>query len=436
MKLKDYFIEQKWYKIDQNDKFFLYEKIISQKDKKTFARTRRFISIKSFAYWFAMVILLIWIYWVYFFNWDLSYEGFMVRNSWYEVNADYIAQVIDFNGHFYIKHDGKYYNTSHISNWDNVILKKWSEMIFNINSGTQAKIIWPAKFTLNKTEDNYQLYMSDGDFVQMESISQTPKSMELIMNDITISSQNNINFQVSKEDDEYQINNQWDKIVVTKENDTRELDKQQLLAINKNDITLIEDIKDFEEAITDNNISQTFAINDKKETPKEEIAQKFIESIDTSSSNKEITNKELAQDLWLVDDKIIPTQEQSKQIHSLLNHNFTLWNIEWIYKWQILWDQSQYDYSQWLLNSRIEKIYKLFDIKYINEDLITNIEYLKNELTNWYHIPVKYTENLETITKRIEYIQWQWYWSNTNIKEVDQLWNDLETNPPSYLVFK
>jgi|GEM_PF-1891805 len=50
--------------------------------------------------------------------------------------------------------------------------------------------------------------MSDGDFVQMESISQTPKSMELIMNDITISSQNNINFQVSKEDDEYQINNQ------------------------------------------------------------------------------------------------------------------------------------------------------------------------------------------------------------------------------------
>jgi len=70
-----------------------------------------------------------------------------------------------------------------------------------------------------------------------------------------------------------------------------------LLAINKNDITLIEDIKDFEEAITDNNISQTFAINDKKETPKEEIAQKFIESIDTSSSNKEITNKELAQDL-------------------------------------------------------------------------------------------------------------------------------------------
>jgi hypothetical protein len=35
MKLKDYFIAQKEQKINENEKFFLYEKIISQKNKKT-----------------------------------------------------------------------------------------------------------------------------------------------------------------------------------------------------------------------------------------------------------------------------------------------------------------------------------------------------------------------------------------------------------------
>jgi len=50
MKLKEYFKEQKNNKLNENDKFFLYEKIISQKDKKSFARTKRFVSIRSFAY--------------------------------------------------------------------------------------------------------------------------------------------------------------------------------------------------------------------------------------------------------------------------------------------------------------------------------------------------------------------------------------------------
>jgi len=52
MKLKDYFIAQKEYKISENDKFFLYEKIISQKNKKNLLNIRisSFINIKSFAY--------------------------------------------------------------------------------------------------------------------------------------------------------------------------------------------------------------------------------------------------------------------------------------------------------------------------------------------------------------------------------------------------
>jgi len=50
MKLKNYFKEQQNNTLNQNEKFFLYEKIISKKDKKSFARTKRFVSIRSFAY--------------------------------------------------------------------------------------------------------------------------------------------------------------------------------------------------------------------------------------------------------------------------------------------------------------------------------------------------------------------------------------------------
>ncbi len=310
MKLKDYFIEQKNNTINQNDKFFLYEKIISQKDQKSFARTKRFVSIRSFAYGFAMIILFVWIYWVYFFNGDFSYEWFMVQNSLNEVNADYIASVVDFNWDFYIKHDWKYYKTSNISNWDHIILKKWAEIIFNIDSKTKSKIVWPAKFSLNKTNDNYQLLISEWDFIQMESIDNNPSSIEVVLNNITVSSDKNMNFLITKDDNEYKINNQWSDITVTKDEDIRKVKNQQLLAINENDITLIEDVEDFWQAITDNNISQTFAIADTIDENDEEdkIVKTLLSDIDPD--NSEITNPELAENLWLIDDKKIPKEEQ------------------------------------------------------------------------------------------------------------------------------
>jgi hypothetical protein len=52
--------------------------------------------------------------------------------------------------------------------------------------------------------------------------------------------------------------------VVKKDNKTQAVESKQLLAIKENDITLIKDVKDFEQAITKQNISQTFAMINKK----------------------------------------------------------------------------------------------------------------------------------------------------------------------------
>jgi len=432
MKLKDYFKEQKNNKLNENDKFFLYEKIISQKDKKSFARTKRFVSIRSFAYWFAMIILFIWIYWIYFFNGDFSYEWFIVQNWINEVSADYIANVIDFNWDFYIKHDDKYYKTSNISNWDHVILKKWSEIIFNIDEKTKAKIVWPAKFELSKKDDDYKLLISQWDFIQMESINNQQSSIDILIDDIKVSTKEKANFLITKNDDEYQINNQWQNITVTKDNNFTQIKSKQLLSINNNEVKVVENVKDFESAITQNNLSQTFAITDNTKDEEQEIVQTFINDIDTNDT--EITNTGIAKNLGIVEDKQIPTEKQSKEIHSILNNNFVMSDIKEIYKYHKLWNKQQYEVEKSNLNNRINKIYNLFNTKNNSKDIVTNIENIKNELSTKYHIPSKYTENLQIIINRIRYIEdSEILWEETNIEE---LWKELETNTPNNLVLK
>ena len=445
MQLKDYFREQKNTNLSQNEKFFLYEKIISQKDQKNFSKAKRFVNIKSFAYGFAMIILFVSIYWVYFINWDLSYEGFLVKNAINQVNADYIAKVVDFNGDFYIKHDWSYYKTSNISNWDNIILKKWAEIIFDIDKGRKAKITWPARFTLSLQDNNYKLLVSQWDFVQIKSPEdKETKPIDVVINNITVSSKQNTNFQIAKNDNnEYKINNQWDKITITQDNNTRELQTKQLLTINNenNEVTIIKNIEDFGKAITQNNVSQVFTITKNDTNPqvdKEQIQKQIVDTLlnDKNTNDYKITNPELAENLWLVDDKKIPTTDQTKTLHSLLNNNFVMWNIEWIYKSYTAWEDKEYKYNEWLLESRIQKIYKLFDIKYNKNNLIDNIKTLKQKLTSRYNIPSKYTDNLDIIVSRIQYIKTNTYWLTTDIDEINQLWNKLETNPPSNLILK
>jgi hypothetical protein len=269
--------------------------------------------------------------------------------------------------------------------------------------------------------------------------------MDIIMDDIKISSNKsnqNINFQITKQDDQYKINNQWDKLTITQDESIRELETKQLLTINNenNEVTTIENIEDFGKAITQNNVSQKFTIADNNTDTKiqeEKIQEQIVETLlNDSKTNDKIINPEIEENLWLINDKQIPTTEQTKTLHSLLNNNFVIWNIEWIFKSYISWEDKEYSYNKWLLDSRIQKIYNLFDIKYDNNNSIDSIKTLKLNLTSNYHIPSKYTDNLDIIINRIQYIETNTYWLTTNIDEINQLWNELETNPPSHLMLK
>ena len=437
MKLKDYFQNKQEFQLSENDKLALYEKILSQQKKKSFSRM---VKVKYFAYWIILVVLLFGIYWVYFdMDWDINWLA--VQNPTTQVNADYIAKVVDFNGTFYVQHEWKLTKTSNISNWDNVILKKWSEIVFDIDSWTKAKLTWPARFSLAQDENGYQLLIAEWDFVQMESIEPESAPVEIsVWDDFTISSEKNTNLLITKTDNEYKVNNQWWNIKVTKNGKQTEVKAKELVAINENDITLIQNVEQFQTAFVEQKINQTFEI---KEKDTEQLTENLIKEISNETTVK-IENTWLAEELWIIDSKKIPTEEQSKTLYTSLDKNSLMWNLESMRESRKLWNKKDYNYSKSQIDTKIQKIYTSFRIKYQKQWTTSDIENLIENLNTLYHIPNTQISNLKTIINWINYIENSEFGTyspnddaetaNDNI-DIEVKRNEFRNTLPSNLIF-
>ena len=398
MKLKDYFQNKQEFQLSENDKLALYEKIISQQKRKSLSRM---VKVKYFAYWLILVVLLFGIYWVYFdADWDINWLA--VQNPVNQVNADYIAKVVNFNGTYYVQHDWKLTRTSNISNWDNVILKKWSEIVFDIDSWTKAKLTWPARFSLAQDENGYQLLIAEWDFIQMESLEPESAPVEISMWDnFTVSSVKITNLLITKADNEYKVNNQWWDIKVTKNGKETQVKAKELVAIKENDITLIQNPEQFQTAFVEQKINQTFEI---KESDNEKLTENLIKEISTWTTVK-IENTWLAEELWISDSKKIPTEEQTKSMYSTLDKDSLMWNLETMRESRKLWNEKDYYYSKAQIDGKIQKLYTTFGITYQKLWIKSDIENLIENLNNSYHIPSTQISNLKTIISWIDYIE-------------------------------
>ena len=444
MKLKDYFQDKKELKLSENDKLALYEKIVSQQKRKSLSRM---IKIKYFAYWLILIVLLFGIYWVYFdVDWDINWLA--IQNPTNTANADYIAKVVDFNGTFYVQHEWKLTKTSNISNWDNVILKKWSEIVFDIDSWTKAKLTWPARFSLVQDENGYQLLIAEWDFIQMESIEPESAPVEIsVWDDFTVSSEKNTNLLITKTDNEYKVNNQWWNIKVTKNGKQTEVKAKELVAINENDITLIQNVEQFQTAFVEQKINQTFEIEQKDD---KEIIDTLVKEISTWIVK--IENTWLAEELWIVDSKKVPTQEQTKTMYSVLDKNSLMRNLENMREYRNLWNEKDYRYSKSQIDTKIQNLYTIFAIKYQNLWTKEDIQNLIQSLEISYHIPDSQIANLKTLISWIDYIEALPLWSmqpsqgdelevsnvdtETLLQEVESKRSEFEKNLPSNLIFK
>lgn len=435
MKLQDYFKAQNSYHIDTQNKLLMFEKIISKQNKsqKSFQKV---FSIKSFAYWFMSVLILAWIYWIFFLWQDAPYWDFVIQNNTNTVSADYIANIVEFNGTFYVAHENKIYRTNKIANWDSVVLKKWTELVLNINSGTQTKLVWPARFKLSQNESGtYQLTINEWDYIQIESNSWD--SMEVVLQDnITIHDSQNLNVLITKTDDEYKINNQWSQIKVTTNNKTKQVEEKQLLAIKDNDIRLIDNVEDFKQAFTKQSISQTFEITDEQRDATD-TANALIQEITENKNNNTpiVNNEQISNELWITDSLQIPTQEQTSILYSTLDNSSLMWTLESMYKDRISGNQNDYNSLKNNLNSKIQTLAKTFNLNISKWDISTNISEIKKTIWESYHIPSTQINKLTTLSNWISYIQSQTQWSITDPQKIESSWTNLINNLPSNLKF-
>ena len=322
--------------------------------KRSFLTRRSVLHVKTFTYTSFIVVLLFGFYGVYFFQQTQSLNGDGIlltpAGSKSLVQADYVAKVVDFAGTFYIEKDGQTIQTSNINDWDIVVLQNNAQLVFNINTGTQAKITWPAKFTIQKKSDNnFRVNLMYGDYVEMKSLQATHvQGVELSVDNLLVSQWSKssaLNYQLVKQGDKRVIKNNGSQLVVMNQNSQNKtsLDGKKILAIQGNDVSLFDNFDKFAKAINDKNLSQTFSlalniVTDTKTSVKSGVTDiattasvlkplattEILSIADTSSLDTSVPSIAA---VVPSDQKVVPTPEQTKVLENKFYPSFVQSNL-------------------------------------------------------------------------------------------------------------
>lgn len=189
------------------------------------------------------------------------------------VFADYVAEIVEFNGEYSLVRDGKTLLNSDklntIQDGDIVSFPEWTDLIFNLEDGTQAKIIWPAEFSIVKTKKWYQISLFDGKFFRIYC-PECSSNMEIVTPEFSISQEKDqtLDLHIAKEENgEMLVKNDGDKVTVKTKNSENKTEVKQifseLVAINSSSdkINHIEDQEVMIDFMAKNNISATFTLS-------------------------------------------------------------------------------------------------------------------------------------------------------------------------------
>ena len=396
------------------------------------------------------------------------------------VFADYIAEIVEFNGEYSLVRDGEILPNSDklntIKDGDIVSFPEWTDLIFNLEDWTQAKIVWPAEFSITKTEKWYQISLFDGKFFRIYCPECT-SDVEIITPDFSISQEKDqtLDLHIAKEENgEMLVKNDGDKIIVKTKNSEKKSEIKQisseLVAINPNSekINVIEDGKVMLNFMAKNNISATFTLStddvqwpeikheekndfvametkqeskpeshdvksevgkEVKETTVEVIEQKdplleWLKEI-ISADNKEVweIDENITSQLWLSSEgeQKVPATNQMETLKTNLNSFFLMNTFESIY--------NQEDTSKNISKfaDRINSISATFGYSYrASSDLSsikTTIQTLKTQLEKDRYISPSYILQMEKVAN--------WCDELKNPSKSD--WESLKSNLPTYL---
>jgi hypothetical protein len=276
MNLQTYFKQQHEYHISDQQKADLFKRI--NKKRLEQSTMRRHFSYKKISYTFIVIAFVLFIFGGIFLEKNTSIDNPFFSsnpNNPNNIYADYIAEIIEFNGEYTIQNGNKIITSPYLHNNDTVYLKQGSEILFTLNDGSQAKLIGPAEFSLNKENNDYKIYLISGNFFKIFNET-TNNNTEIIAEGISIHSNKNqpLDIQIAKEDTEILIKNNGGDAKITistnKEGSTSKVEKtiaKELISIKNNDINTLTNTETFTEFLAKNNISETLSLTTPPKQP-------------------------------------------------------------------------------------------------------------------------------------------------------------------------
>lgn len=420
MKLQEYFNQQKVHSLSDVQKMNVYYSVMDKNMKKSFQRKRSLLHVKTFVYTTFLLFFLVGFYGIYLFQQPTLEDGeayLLSRLSNTNVaQADFVAKIVDFEGSFYIEQAGKTLQTSNIKDGDIVILKKWAQIVFHIDNNTKAKIIWPAKFVVNKKWTSaYKVALLYGEYVEMSSLQkENNHNIELSIDGLVVAqweTKKPIDFQVLKQGKNHVIKNNGAKLLVTSEDQkATSVGNRQVLAVQWNDISLFDSFDKFATAVKEKNLSQTFTFVDQLKN-EEPVIEKWQEQTLKELAGDEILsvndNEEIPNiDLWLSDEQFVATPEQTKVIETQLNKTLLQNNINEVVSSYKGGDSIVFWNSYVQLEKKIMAIAKVFQYDYSAAKgteqerivaLISGIQNLAEHIQQKYLLPPKYIESIKAI---------------------------------------
>ena len=486
MKLSEYFRHQQSQEMPAHLKSELFSRI--QKEKNWIEITTKipskifFFASKRIMYTSLAAVLVFVVFWWLLLDrtqvvdfWIFSVKQNNIPNT---VFADYVAEIVEFNGEYSLERDGKVVLNSDklktIKDWDIVSFPEWTDLIFNLQDWTQAKIIWPAEFSITKTEEWYQISLFDGKFFRIYC-PECSSDVEIITPDFSISQEKDqtLDLHIAKEENgEMLVKNDGDNVTVKTKNSENKTEVKQisseLVAINTDTdkINIVKDKEVMLNFMAKNNISATFTLDTEdidwpvipSNNPQKEIAMKtshdnsqetkkpkdWGEKIDTSTIAdpleedplfiwiKEVIvaddsvvwdiDENIASDLWLLSDwQQVPSTDQMQNLKTNLN-SFFLMNI-----FESIYNDDKSDQNVSKFADRVNSIASAFWYSdRANSDLLSiknTILSLKSKLEKDRYVSPSYILQLEKVAK----------WCDELINPSQATWEALKSNLPTNL---
>ena len=334
MKLSEYFRQQQSHEMPAHIKSELFSRI--QKEKNWIEISTKipskilFFASKKIMYTSLAAILVFVVFWWLLLDktnvidfWIFSVKQNNISN-W--VYADYVAEIVEFDWKYSLVRDGKIVLNSDrpniIQDWDTISLSNGTDLIFNLQDWTQAKIVWPAEFSIIKSDKWYQIFLFDGKFFKIYC-PECMSDVEIITPDFSIFQEKDqtLDLHIAKEENgETLVKNDWDKVTVrTKNSDNKTEVKQissELVAINSSSDTInyVEDEEIMLNFMAKNNISATFTLSTEKvewPTIKNEEKNNLI-AMQTNQEAKQFTenNVKSEEKEQVIDENIVMVPEE------------------------------------------------------------------------------------------------------------------------------